>query len=78
MRVAGSHLLSLSRRQGQYRVALLIMDRVPPAASGVRAASTYLYDKAYVNGQWVAANGGASFEGNTHLFILQSDLIFFQ
>ncbi|KAL5015341.1 hypothetical protein ScPMuIL_009611 [Solemya velum] len=41
---------------------LLRMERVPPAASGVRAASTFLHDKAFVDGKWVSAKSGATFE----------------
>lgn len=46
------------------------MDRVPPAATGIRAASTFLHDKAYVDGKWVSASSGATFEGLHNLFIV--------
>ena len=37
---------------------------LPAAAPGVRAASTFLKDKAYVNGQWVPAKSGSTFKGS--------------
>ncbi|XP_064604978.1 succinate-semialdehyde dehydrogenase, mitochondrial-like isoform X2 [Liolophura sinensis] len=38
------------------------MDRVPAAAEGVRSASSFLHDKAYINGKWVTADSGATIE----------------
>ncbi|KAJ8302263.1 hypothetical protein KUTeg_021250 [Tegillarca granosa] len=40
----------------------LKMERVPKAAAGVRSASSFIHDKAYINGQWVAAASGKTFE----------------
>jgi succinate-semialdehyde dehydrogenase len=39
------------------------MDQVPVATSGVRAASSFIHDKAFVNGKWVSAKSGATFAG---------------
>nr|XP_022301487.1 glutarate-semialdehyde dehydrogenase DavD-like isoform X1 [Crassostrea virginica] len=39
-----------------------IMDNVTPPKPGFRAASSFVYDKAFVNGEWVAASSGKTFE----------------
>ena len=42
-------------------------DHFPAAAVGcARTASSFIYDKAYVGGQWVSAKSGSTFEGNVH------------
>ena len=39
-------------------------DHFPAAAAGCsRPASSFIYDKAYVGGQWVSAKSGATFDG---------------
>lgn len=40
------------------------MDNLAPPKSGARAASSFVFDKAFVNGEWVAASSGKTFEGN--------------
>ena len=44
-------------------LALYKMDNLPPAKPGARAASSFVTDKAYVNGEWVKAKSGKSYEG---------------
>ncbi len=41
----------------------------PPAAEGVRSASSFVYDKAYVDGKWVSAKSGATFQGEFKVVI---------
>jgi len=38
------------------------MDKVPAAAAGVRSASSFVRDKAYIDGQWTDAADGKTFE----------------
>lgn len=42
------------------------MDNLAPPKAGARAASSFVFDKAFVNGEWVAASSGKTFEG-THV-----------
>lgn len=39
------------------------MDNLAPPKAGARAASSFVFDKAFVNGEWVAASSGKTFEG---------------
>ncbi|KAK3102046.1 hypothetical protein FSP39_008358 [Pinctada imbricata] len=38
------------------------MENLPPAKAGARPASSFVCDKAYVNGEWVAAKNGKTFD----------------
>ncbi|ELU12107.1 hypothetical protein CAPTEDRAFT_157230 [Capitella teleta] len=56
-------LLKVSRLS--FRKASLFlrkMDGIPSAAMNVRAASTFIKDKAYINGEWVLADSGSTFD----------------
>ncbi|XP_071082337.1 succinate-semialdehyde dehydrogenase [NADP(+)] GabD-like [Haliotis cracherodii] len=56
-------ILSRRLKVSQLRVFHIIaMDTVPPAASGVRSASSFLFDKAFVDGQWVGAKSGSVYQ----------------
>lgn len=51
-------------------INIINMEKAPAARAGARAASTFIYDKAFVNGQWVAAGSGKTFNGKyTHFNI---------
>lgn len=39
-----------------------IMDNLAPPKAGARAASSFVFDKAFINGEWVAASSGKTFE----------------
>ncbi|ESO91188.1 hypothetical protein LOTGIDRAFT_209552 [Lottia gigantea] len=38
------------------------MDKIPPAASGAKSAKEFLHEKAFVNGEWISAKSGATYE----------------
>lgn len=42
------------------------MEGIPAAVGNARPASSFVHDKAYIDGQWVSAEDGATFEGNAH------------
>ena len=50
--------------------SLLRLDCLPLTRAWIRAASSFVSDKAYINGEWVKAKHGKSFEGMYHYHYL--------
>ncbi|XP_046569165.1 succinate-semialdehyde dehydrogenase, mitochondrial-like [Haliotis rubra] len=56
-------ILSRQLKLSQLRVFHITnKDAVPPKASGVRSVSSFLFDKAFVDGQWVTAKSGSVYQ----------------
>ena len=53
------------------------MDNVTPPKPGFRAASSFVYDKAFVNGEWVAASSGKTFEGKEKNYAASTKFILY-